>query len=800
MSTEQNTPAPGSPSTGSAAPARPGDGFLSSLMDLESRLASFKAMHEQAAARDIELAQREHAFAEREARIAAQAEAADKARADADRRSAELVRREEAAYCAGLALESRTAAADKALAERTADIERAEADLAEREKAMAAKAVRAEAEINRVGAQEEELAAARRELEEARSDLARREADVADRAGSIVRDREAVDMLRAEAEAAEKALHDALRKREEDIREGEADLNNQRDELERERAAVSEQARTLAAQMKAQDEEQNAAIWSTRMETMQMEIGEAKASRARLETELAQCRAEIESLTKELIDAGQAAGVPSEELAKRDQALEEARERLEESRAATRMLQDRIEALEEQVATADARRKSDIEEREDQLRVQRERIAAHSRQLDEANTALETVAAERNAMVTRDEHERLENELSAARDLLDHAESAAGDPGAAERVRERDAEIGALRQALEDARKSIPDPAAESAELARRDETIAVLRERLEQAMAEAAEARSRVQAAGNEPSADEARRRGRLRRYKSLLQNQARKIVAAQSALQKRHADCEIVLTNRARLAELAQQLARAEKKMTSGKARSGAAAALLYMVATLTLLAGLSWEVSKRVWPGTFVARAQIDADVGRRVPNPQDLAAWQKDHSAMLTDPRLMEMAAERMLRRGLPALGTAPDLAARLKEDLYVQPGKAGSITVELRGEGAEKTAMVLDTLVTSFKSFADQAREERSNDIGVVIAQAATAGGQPLFDNRLERAGGIFGGAALAAGLAGLIIWSRLVRAKKKFDQAAAVEAALQEVDWSQLEASIKRHSGKEANA
>jgi hypothetical protein len=167
-------------------------------------------------------------------------------------------------------------------------------------------------------------------------------------------------------------------------------------------------------------------------------------------------------------------------------------------------------------------------------------------------------------------------------------------------------------------------------------------------------------------------------------------------------------------------------------------------------------------------------------------------------MLSDPRLIETIADRMQRRGLVVTANPAELAARLKDDMYVQSSKPGSLTIELRGDGGERTALLLDTIVTSFKSFADQARDERSNDIGVTIAQAAAAGAEPLMDKRLERAGGVFGGAALAVGLAGLIIWSRLVRAKKKFDQAAAVEAALEEVDWGTLEASIKKHGGKES--
>ena len=178
----------------------------------------------------------------------------------------------------------------------------------------------------------------------------------------------------------------------------------------------------------------------------------------------------------------------------------------------------------------------------------------------------------------------------------------------------------------------------------------------------------------------------------------------------------------------------------------------------------------------------------------PTPEDPAAWQKDPTEMLSDPRHMEVVAQRMQQRGLAALGTPGELAARMKQDMYVQSGRPGSLTVELRGEGAEKTALVLDTFVTAYKSVSDQSRDERTNDIALSIAQAATAATEPLMDKRLEKAGSVFAGATLAALLAGLVIWSRLVGAKKKFDQAAAVEAALGDVDWATLEASIKQNA------
>ena len=334
------------------------------------------------------------------------------------------------------------------------------------------------------------------------------------------------------------------------------------------------------------------------------------------------------------------------------------------------------------------------------------------------------------------------------------------------RLRQQEHELAALNAKLAAAQAKVAEPGKAQQEISRRDEAIVTLKKRLDQALAEARHGQGK--AAGASDAADA--RRERLRRYKGLLQQQARKIVAAQNGLQRRHADCEMVLQNRVRLAELARELARAEKKVTAGKARSGAAVAVLYMVATLGVLALMSWEVSKRVWPGTYIARAIRAAAAARRSPKPEDLAAWQKDHADMLSDPRLIELAAQRMQQRGLVSLGSPAELGSRLKQDMYVQSSKPGSLTVELRGEGAEKTALVLDTLVTSFKSVSDQARDERSNDIGVTIAQAATPGAEPLMDKRLEKAGEVFGGAALAAALAGLVIWTRLVKAKKKFDQ------------------------------
>jgi chromosome segregation ATPase len=821
---------------------------------------------------------------------------AAKAEAEATR----IAKEQEALDASLTELDARTTQFERQSANRQAEFEKLKAEMAQREQSLAAKATKAEAERKRVAQEQEKLddsrksvESARKEVDQARTEIERRDKDIAERARALADNRTALESDRAEGAARIRADEEALRQREQQIHEREIDLATTREELDRERAGVAEHARTLAAQLTSQADNETAAIWNNRVEHMQIELGQKNADKARLETEVAQLRQNIEKLTQELIDANQNRGVPDKELQSRDRRIAEMTSALEESRAIANTLQDRIDTLEKTVKDATEIREREIAGRDDQIRAHSERLAAHSRQLDEALQRAEQADAEKGDMVPRSVHDRVEQELAAARELLDQADAASRDRVPADELRQRDETIANLETAVREAekaatelarqdieaketviadlRKRLEEAATESAgsnspiarefarvseeaeelrerlrtaektlndagnadALAERDQVIAELREKIEslsqsggsaaanegESSPEAAELRSRLDQALTEiealrsnqnassdspeggptgPTPAELLRRDRLRRYKSLLQTQARKIVTAQSALQRRHADCEMVLTNRSRLAELAQQLARAEKKLTAGKARSGAATALMYMVVTLGIIAGLSWEVSKRIWPGTYIARCVLEADSGRRTPSADDLSQWQKDHKELLSDPRLMEMAAERMQRRGLAQTADPAGLAARLKDDMYVQSARPGSITVELRGEGAEKTALYLDTFATSFKAFADQSRDERTNDIGVTIAQAATPGAEPLMDKRIERAGGIFGGAVLAAGLAGLVIFSRLVRAKRKFDHAAAVEAALEEVDWSTLEASIRKHSPKDA--
>lgn len=643
--------------------------------------------------------------------------------------------------------------------------------LAERERMIAARELEAKelqdriAADNELRAQREADLLAQAALLDEREQLAEsREKRVSDaeKLAAELADREQQLAQRAEAQA----------RQEEELKQREA-------ELERERASVTEQARTLAE--RASDGNEGAAIWAGRTESLQLELGEARAARAGAETELAQAREEIDRLTSEVRDVIAGNSTAGDELRARDEQISALKEELTTFRRKHEEATDRLARADQEAQKAD-------EASQERARAQDELHKTELAARDEKISTSERLASEHAEALAE-----LQRSLAELRERAERAEKASeSGPGtgvSAEDIEQRDHAIVLLRERLERFQAENLALAARASDLETRIKEAAQKRPEEVPAMAQMDEAILH----------NVERRQHRLRRYKSMLQTQARKIVAAQNALQRRHQDCEMILQQRARLSAVSTELAKREKRVVAAKARSGAFASLLYVTITLGILGVLSWEVSKRVWPGTFIARATLEADTHNRKLDAEQLGAWQRDHEAMIKDPRLMEFAAERMTRRGLTALGTAAELRSRLQSDLYTQSPTPGTMTLELRGEGAERTALELDTFITSLKSLADMSREERANNVGVSITQPATASQEALFEQRLTYAGMVFGGGVAFCSLLGAAVWFRLVRSKKTFDHAEAVQSALEQVDWQALEKTFKKPADAKAS-
>lgn len=828
---------------------------LSMLSELESRIAGLKKMHEGTAARETVLSARELEIAERErahaARVeqlttrereitdlakelsgqqdqirqqqgtiqraleelAAQRQIAQSERERADRESQQ--RREAADAAAQSSREevdrqaSAIAERERAMGERESRLSDRERELAQRDKALSEKDASIahkdhelkelteridglESELDRRDAhiREAEMKAAEREkwLVELESSIERRKSEAQstasaaealenelmqrdERLSARERDLESREKSMAELAVRQKAL-EALQAQ---LDEQQGDLRAQRASLDREKAEVLERERALTT---TSFSEETSAIYAGRVEELQLKLGEASAGRASLQSELEQMREELAGYRQKLEAASSRPSMDDLEQERRScedlrRALEQSQDAEQSNKARVRELEARVDDL--SVKAAAAREAEALSEENYKLK----------RELGSRDEALNKQQGELGAL--RTEAQRLTAQLAEAQEKAGRNTGAGVDKV---EIEKRDQAIVLLKQRSDKLQEL---NASLNAELREARDQAAALREQAESGTSAGRGEGVNAGAIGERA----ATRQARLKRYKKLLQVQARKIVAAQAALQKRHTDCEQILSQRARIVAQSEDVTRREKRLANSKVRTGAAAALTYCVATLGLVAGLSWEVSKRVWPGTYVSRAVLEAETRDRRVSPEQVVQWQSDMEQLVHDPRLMEVVAERMKRRGIESLSSAADVRSMVQDTVYTQSSQPGVLEIEHRGEGRERSQMELDTLVTAFKSVADESKGERTHDLGVLISSAAKASESPLIDERLRQAGMIFGGGVVLVGVLGGVIYSRLAASKRAFDAKAARDEG-GDVDWATLEATFKKSAGTQS--
>jgi len=759
---EMYTPNAGQSSAGSDA------GVFAVIADLETRLSALKQMHEQGSRRQFDLDGREAELAARNNELRQSIAALASRQSEVDSLASSLAQRQQQLEQSVTALDARQAELDQ-LASQAANA-RAEAQR------------RAEA----AAAAEQQVAEHTRVLNERRASM---------------------EQLAAEAQAAtEQTLSrtEELDKREMELQEKLAAAQELQEEAQRERDVTRTELASLEATFAAR--EQSLAQTATKIEQQRAEMSAAQErltdAQQRLAEESARCRREMDEREQDARDREASLRELEEHLNERLAELKLEAEQVHRERV---MVTEQARTLAEQAGASDEHASAIHSGRAEQAQIQ----------LGEANARAAGLKAEL---------QQVRADLANALDELAQAQSAAGqvtstvDP---EDLQRRDRTIQQLQDEIEQLRAATVSlqsrldesesaaanmHGADEQEIARREAAIMKLKERLDEAQSEVESLRQRAEQA--ERKAREARnsggaadpeiahritgRRERLRRYKSLLQSQARKIIQAQSALQKRHGECEQVLSQRGKLQAAFDDVHKREKRLAAARARSGAFVAVCCTAITLAALAAFSWTLAEKIWPGTYAAQTQIEADARGRKPSENELAAWQSYHEDLVKNPQLLEIAAERMSRRGLTKLGTPAELRAKLETDLFVQSPQAGKLTLELREVGQDRVKMVLETYITALKSVADASRQGRAEDLATFISMPTTVLASPVNDERLQHAGMLLAGGSLAALLGGILVWSRMAAAKRKFEQSEAVEDALSRVEWSKLEATMAK--------
>jgi hypothetical protein len=288
-------------------------------------------------------------------------------------------------------------------------------------------------------------------------------------------------------------------------------------------------------------------------------------------------------------------------------------------------------------------------------------------------------------------------------------------------------------------------------------------------------------------------RRLARLRLMRQILRDHAEKLNQAGEALRRRFEQCEEVLAQRETLLSAKAAIDQLKAKVERAHARAAGAralAAVFYAVLIVGALGAMSWVVGGQLAPATYAARAVISAETGGAPPAEDVLREWQKFHEAMLSDPSLVESAADRMGRRGMISLATPGALRDELATNLSHQSARPGELVLELRGQGASRTQRILDTFVTAVVSESNATKDRRADGLAAAITQAAEAGA-PIDDQRLVYGAVLFGAGLAASSILGIAVWRRLAKAKLRFEEEQHIDSVLDEVNWRQATEAIR---------
>ncbi|MCH7791439.1 MAG: hypothetical protein IID31_04060 [Planctomycetes bacterium] len=282
-------------------------------------------------------------------------------------------------------------------------------------------------------------------------------------------------------------------------------------------------------------------------------------------------------------------------------------------------------------------------------------------------------------------------------------------------------------------------------------------------------------------------RRRKRLALIRTEMKLRKQKVSQAVEKLRERNVECQRILAQRRDVdrgrAEVRKKRREAERLITRYKGGKY----LMYIMVAVVLLAGLSWGVASHFVSATYLASATIQAQNKDRDLEIYELNEWQDYHEELLADQQFHIMAAERFRRRGLENFGEASAVGDLIRTSTHHRSTQAGELTIELSGKGAQRTELVLNTLVTSIRSYSEAAKAQRTDGATTIISSDAAVGDAPLTNTTPIYAAGLFlAGFMLTLGIAAPT-WKNLSKSKREFEQQAKADEIGAQADWVEPE-------------
>ncbi|MCA9290735.1 MAG: hypothetical protein KDA25_06380 [Phycisphaerales bacterium] len=432
---------------------------------------------------------------------------------------------------------------------------------------------------------------------------------------------------------------------------------------------------------------------------------------------------------REQLAAARAAGASSPDHAAKDAELASLREQLEgqesEAALAIRVLEQKIEAMQAEQATAAASAGSD----------------------GEAEVAMRSRIAE------------LEGELATVRAALSEASSGTGGPGRAVQ-----AELDSLRSQV----------AELTAALAHAREELRASQAGVGPNVIELRETARRIKTAAQQLQT----RKARLRRVRELMRER-QPAGGGEVDYELRSRQLRELQQQRQSLAEAQLGLAASEKSMIRRWARGRAVSTLFQIIIMAAVFAAGSWFAADRFFPAERSASVSVKAKTKSELSlSDEEIAAWQQLNRELVYSEPFQKTLAKRMADRQLVDFASPAAVGALVRDRLTVSED-GDDLVIVLAGTKPDTTIAVLDTIATTIAAEASrQATTHRARARTVVVGEREEGGRiryasmdpSTSSDRRLEYAGMIFGGSFGACLLLVLIFYARLSKAKRVFDE------------------------------
>jgi hypothetical protein len=612
---------------------------------------------------------------------------------------------------------------------------------------------------------EKQLAEREAELSQRNAQLQTQQADFEEVSARFAQQARDLEAKRAESEARaatyEQSLADQASK-----------YDTQINELKVQADHAGEAARQLA-----ELQQQHAAVQQQR-ESLQQEHAAMRETIAKRATELQELADRIAAQSQEAGELRATLGAKEAEAARLRSELDLTLAGLNESKSKMGAADGELDEL----RTLNSGLKDLVREYEDLWGVERHENASLAQRLQDAHAAHDRYEAELTKLreaaaagsTTSEESERLRADLTELEAAFETLRS---------RMKDLVAERDLAQEALETATQTLET--AQAAAQAREAE----LTTRLDELLAQVDALKEKAARHVLPPSRGDAfvqRRKQRLKNYRTALRRQVTKVKRASDALSKRYEQCELVLSQRAELAEVRNRVLEAERRVMGAKARTRAGVVTLCAVLVISVIGAMSWVLAREVAPATFLAESTLKADGRGRELNDAELEEWRRFHTELLTDPRFHEAAAERFGRQGIPTLSTPASVAELVNSSVSTDSTSPDELRLTLKSQGRDRTRRTLEVLTSSLASYANAAQQRRIDGGATLMPDPVKVGSDAIDQTQMYYALGMMGAGVSLSGLLSLALWSKLANAKTSFENDSRASELLDAANWAEL--------------